>query len=84
MTSRFFSNPVLQIIPGAAVIVLGVAAAGVLPWGVHRLYHGEGRKVNRDRWDFEMERRDDRLRREAKALAAAPAPAPAAAAAGGH
>ena len=43
------------------IIAVSIAGVGALPYGVHRLYYGEGRKVGRDRWDFEMDRRDVRL-----------------------
>ena len=54
------SNPILQVIPGLAVITLAVAGAGALPYGVERLYRGKPKKVGRDRWDFEMDKRDER------------------------
>lgn len=59
--SPFRSNPVLQNIPALAIITLAVAGVGALPYAVHRLYYGEPRKVGRDRWDWEMDKRDERL-----------------------
>jgi hypothetical protein len=62
------SNPILQVIPGLAVITIAVIGAGVLPNAVERLYQGKPRKVGRDRWDFEMDKRDERLLLEARNL----------------
>ena len=52
---------VWQNAPGLLVITFAIAGIGALPYGVHRLYYGEARKVGRDRWDFEMDKRDARL-----------------------
>lgn len=52
---------VWQNAPGLIVMVFAIAGIGALPYGVHRVYYGEARKIGRDRWDFEMEKRDFRL-----------------------
>lgn len=67
--ASMFQTGVLQNIPGMALIVIGVAGVGVLPYGVHRLFVGE-RKVARDQWDFLMDKRDAMLERNANKLAA--------------
>lgn len=54
-------SAVFQNAPGLIIITLAIAGIGALPYGVHRLYYGEARKVGRDRWDFEMDKRDARL-----------------------
>jgi len=54
-------SAVWQNAPGLIIIAVSIAGIGALPYGVHRLYHGEARKVGRDRWDFEMDKRDARL-----------------------
>jgi hypothetical protein len=55
------ASGVWQNAPGLVIIALAIAGIGALPYGVHRLYYGEPRKVGRDRWDFEMDKRDTRL-----------------------
>ena len=54
-------NGVMQNIPGLAIIAISIAGVGALPYGVHKLYYGESRKVGLDRWDYEMNKRDRRL-----------------------
>ena len=51
-----------QNLPGITVIILAVAGIGALPYGVHRLYYGEHRKTQLDRFDFEMNKRDQRIK----------------------
>jgi hypothetical protein len=55
------ASGVWQNAPGLLVIVVSIAGIGALPYGVHKLYYGEARKVGRDRWDFEMDKRDGNL-----------------------
>jgi hypothetical protein len=55
------STGVWQNAPGLLIIAFAIAGIGALPYGVHRVYYGEARKVGRDRWDFEMAKRDFRL-----------------------
>ncbi|GBG23939.1 Hypothetical Protein FCC1311_001582 [Hondaea fermentalgiana] len=53
-------------IPAIAVVVLGVAGIGSLQGGVTYLFHGDKpRPILRDNFDFMMEKRDERLEREA-------------------
>ncbi len=60
------STGVLQNAPAFIIIVLAVAGIGALPYGVHRLYYGEERRVGLDNWDRSMIERDRRLREEFK------------------
>jgi hypothetical protein len=53
-----------QNLPGIAVIVLAVAGMGALPAAVNYMHTGEPRKLGRDRWDYEMDKRDVRLVKE--------------------
>jgi hypothetical protein len=75
---KMSTSGVWQNAPGLIIIAFAIAGIGALPYGVHRLYYGEPRKVGRDRWDFEMDKRDVRLiearkmrQRTAEALAKA-------------
>ena len=57
----------LQNIPGIAGMTLCVAGIWYLPDLAQRLITGEQRKTKRDNWDFIMENRDARIRKERKA-----------------
>jgi len=51
----------LQNIPVSIVICLAVTGIGALQGGVHRLFHGQSRPILRDKFDWQMDKRDELL-----------------------
>eukprot|EP00515_Schizochytrium_aggregatum_P001180 CAMPEP_0202040748 /NCGR_PEP_ID=MMETSP0962-20130828/21935_1 /ASSEMBLY_ACC=CAM_ASM_000488 /TAXON_ID=4773 /ORGANISM="Schizochytrium aggregatum, Strain ATCC28209" /LENGTH=131 /DNA_ID=CAMNT_0048605033 /DNA_START=40 /DNA_END=434 /DNA_ORIENTATION=+ len=55
-----------QNIPTITILVLAIAGIGSLQAGAHKLFTGGPRPIGRDRFDFLLDQRDDRLKAEGK------------------
>lgn len=57
-----------QMLPGVAIIVAMLAAAGGIVGGAYRLGNGEWKAVGKTKFDFSMDCRDKRLKAQRKAM----------------
>ena len=51
-----------QSLPPFVIMVGAIAAIGAGQYGVHYLYHGETKKIGRDRWDDLQAWRDKNIK----------------------